>query len=244
MRRPRRARFSRLPPELLFGTGLFDRVHCRRPRLLSQRAGRHARGRRSRAGSNLRIGCPSAERPERSCGRQLPAVLARTDARRRAVATSSPLVLRENDDVVPTCARNLRTPTRRRPAAEVAKGRFLAAVSHELRTPLNAIIGFSDMLLHEMFGAFKDPRQKEYVGLVRDSGHHLLAVVTSILDVSQDRIGRLRDRTGTVPLRRRGRHVPVDDAAAGARPRTSTCRRRSRPTSARSMPTAAPCSRS
>lgn len=69
--------------------------------------------------------------------------------------------------------------------ADVAKGRFLAAVSHELRTPLNAIIGFSDMLLNEIFGGFKDPRQKEYVELVRDSGQHLLAVVTSILDVSR-----------------------------------------------------------
>ncbi|TIV06634.1 MAG: HAMP domain-containing histidine kinase, partial [Mesorhizobium sp.] len=74
-------------------------------------------------------------------------------------------------------------------AAEVAKGRFLAVVSHELRTPLNAIIGFSDMLLHEMFGAFKDPRQKEYVGLVRESGQHLLSVVTSILDVSRIEAG-------------------------------------------------------
>jgi cell cycle sensor histidine kinase DivJ len=41
------------------------------------------------------------------------------------------------------------------------------------------------MLLHEMFGGFADPRQKEYVGLVRESGHHLLAVVNSILDVSK-----------------------------------------------------------
>jgi cell cycle sensor histidine kinase DivJ len=41
------------------------------------------------------------------------------------------------------------------------------------------------MLLHEMFGAFRDPRQKEYVGLVRDAGQHLLEVVTSILDVSR-----------------------------------------------------------
>ncbi|OWK22324.1 hypothetical protein AJ88_08380 [Mesorhizobium amorphae CCBAU 01583] len=54
---------------------------------------------------------------------------------------------------------------------------------------MNAIIGFSDMLLHEMFGAFKDPRQKEYVGLVRDSGQHLLGVVTSILDVSRIEAG-------------------------------------------------------
>ncbi|TIM20055.1 MAG: HAMP domain-containing histidine kinase, partial [Mesorhizobium sp.] len=59
----------------------------------------------------------------------------------------------------------------------------------ELRTPLNAIIGFSDMLLHEMFGTFKDPRQKEYVGLVKESGQHLLAVVTSILDVSRIEAG-------------------------------------------------------
>lgn len=68
---------------------------------------------------------------------------------------------------------------------EIAKSRFLAAVSHELRTPLNAIIGFSDMLLHEMFGGFPDPRQKEYVGLISQSGQHLLSVVNAILDVSK-----------------------------------------------------------
>ncbi len=68
---------------------------------------------------------------------------------------------------------------------EIAKSRFLAAVSHELRTPLNAIIGFSDMLLHEMFGGFSDPRQKEYVGLISQSGQHLLSVVNAILDVSK-----------------------------------------------------------
>jgi cell cycle sensor histidine kinase DivJ len=45
------------------------------------------------------------------------------------------------------------------------------------------------MLLHEMFGPFNDPRQKEYVGLVRDSGRHLLDVVTSILDVSRIEAG-------------------------------------------------------
>lgn len=69
--------------------------------------------------------------------------------------------------------------------ADLAKSNFLAAVSHELRTPLNAIIGFSDMLLHEMFGPFAEPRQKEYVGIVRESGQHLLDVVNSILDVSK-----------------------------------------------------------
>ena len=72
---------------------------------------------------------------------------------------------------------------------EISKSRFLAAVSHELRTPLNAIIGFSDMLQHEMFGPFADPRQKEYVGLISESGNHLLSVVNSILDVSRIEAG-------------------------------------------------------
>lgn len=68
---------------------------------------------------------------------------------------------------------------------EIAKSRFLAAVSHELRTPLNAIIGFSDILLHEMFGKFSSDKQREYVDLVRQSGRHLLSVVNAILDVSK-----------------------------------------------------------
>ncbi|TIS72660.1 MAG: PAS domain-containing sensor histidine kinase, partial [Mesorhizobium sp.] len=97
-------------------------------------------------------------------------------------------VLRENDEIA-ALREELATAREAAAAAEVAKGRFLAVVSHELRTPLNAIIGFSDMLLHEMFGAFRDPRQKEYVALVRESGQHLLSVVTSILDVSRIEAG-------------------------------------------------------
>ena len=73
--------------------------------------------------------------------------------------------------------------------ASQAKTRFLANVSHELRTPLNAIIGFSDILKQEMFGGFEDPRQREYVGLIHESGEHLLQVVNSILDMSKIEAG-------------------------------------------------------
>jgi cell cycle sensor histidine kinase DivJ len=82
-----------------------------------------------------------------------------------------------------------------------AKGRFLATVSHELRTPLNSIIGFSDMLMHEMFGSFRDPRQKEYVDIIRQSGNHLLAVVNSILDVSKIEAGTYSTSFEPFPLR-------------------------------------------
>jgi cell cycle sensor histidine kinase DivJ len=75
-------------------------------------------------------------------------------------------------------------------SANDAKTRFLAAVSHELRTPLNAIIGFSDILAGEYFGKFENERQKEYVGLINQSGHHLLAVVNSMLDMSKIEAGR------------------------------------------------------
>jgi two-component system, cell cycle sensor histidine kinase DivJ len=62
---------------------------------------------------------------------------------------------------------------------------YLAGVSHELRTPLNAILGFSDILQQEMFGALANERQREYVGLIHQSGAHLLEVVNMILDVSK-----------------------------------------------------------
>jgi cell cycle sensor histidine kinase DivJ len=75
-------------------------------------------------------------------------------------------------------------------SANEAKTRFLAAVSHELRTPLNAILGFSDILLGEYFGKFENDRQKEYVELVNQSGHHLLAVVNAMLDMSKIEAGR------------------------------------------------------
>tara|TARA_R110002153_G_scaffold87317_3_gene216047 strand:- start:15394 stop:17277 length:1884 start_codon:yes stop_codon:yes gene_type:complete len=75
-------------------------------------------------------------------------------------------------------------------AANEAKSRFLAAVSHELRTPLNAIIGFSDLLHGEYLGNPLAPGQREYVGLIHQSGQHLLSVINSMLDLSRIEVGR------------------------------------------------------
>lgn len=75
-------------------------------------------------------------------------------------------------------------------AANEAKTRFLAAVSHELRTPLNAILGFSDILTSGICGKALDEKQSEYVGLIRQSGEHLLAVINSMLDLSKIDAGR------------------------------------------------------
>jgi len=73
--------------------------------------------------------------------------------------------------------------------ANAAKSRFLATMSHELRTPLNAIIGFSEMLTKEGALMIDDKRRLDYAHLINDSGHHLLAVVNGILDMSKIETG-------------------------------------------------------
>jgi len=69
-------------------------------------------------------------------------------------------------------------------AAAVAKSQFLANMSHELRTPLNAIIGFSELILTEIFGTIGSPKYRNYVQDVHSSGQHLLAIINDILDLS------------------------------------------------------------
>jgi two-component system, cell cycle sensor histidine kinase DivJ len=61
----------------------------------------------------------------------------------------------------------------------------LVVVSHELRTPLNAVIGFSDLMGKGMAGEIANERQREYIELINQSGHHLLQLVNSILDLSK-----------------------------------------------------------
>jgi len=78
--------------------------------------------------------------------------------------------------------------------ANAAKSRFLATMSHELRTPLNAIIGFSDMLMRETALALDAQRRAEYAGFINGSGHHLLAVVNGILDMSKIETGNFEIR--------------------------------------------------
>jgi signal transduction histidine kinase len=69
--------------------------------------------------------------------------------------------------------------------ANRTKSTFLAAMSHELRTPLNAVIGFSDVLLAELYGPLGVPRYKEYAKDIRDSGMHLLSLINDVLDLSR-----------------------------------------------------------
>jgi signal transduction histidine kinase len=75
-------------------------------------------------------------------------------------------------------------------AASRAKTDFLANMSHELRTPLNAIIGFSQMMRDGTFGPLPD-RYAEYATIIGDSGAHLLAIISDVLDLARAESDRL-----------------------------------------------------
>ena len=70
------------------------------------------------------------------------------------------------------------------------KSDFLANMSHELRTPLNAIIGFSEALLERMFGDL-NAKQDDYLKDIHSSGHHLLALINDVLDLSKLEAGHM-----------------------------------------------------
>ncbi len=79
-------------------------------------------------------------------------------------------------------------------AAETAdrvKSEFLATMSHELRTPLNAILGFSEMMLREVFGPLGSDQYRDYVRDIHSSGSHLLSIIGDVLDLSKAAAGKL-----------------------------------------------------
>jgi len=64
------------------------------------------------------------------------------------------------------------------------KSNFLATVSHELRTPLTSIIGYSEMLESGIAGDLTE-EQSEFIQTIHKKGDQLLALITSLLDLSK-----------------------------------------------------------
>ncbi|HAJ89791.1 MAG TPA: PAS domain-containing sensor histidine kinase, partial [Rhodospirillaceae bacterium] len=86
--------------------------------------------------------------------------------------------------------RELREAKESAERAYAAKSQFLANMSHELRTPLNAIIGFSEMMQRQMLGPIGTEKYLDYIGGIRESGEHLLDMITDILDMSKIEAGK------------------------------------------------------
>src|SRR5260221_258060 len=78
-------------------------------------------------------------------------------------------------------------------AAEIAslsKSAFLARMSHELRTPLNSILGFAQLLQYDP-AVHEDEKSQKKVGHILEAGHHLMAMVDEILELSRIEAGAM-----------------------------------------------------
>ncbi len=74
--------------------------------------------------------------------------------------------------------------------ASRTKSEFLANMSHELRTPLNSIIGFSDLLIEQLFGELNE-KQLRYVNNISTNGKQLLSLINDLLDFSKIEAGKM-----------------------------------------------------
>lgn len=71
---------------------------------------------------------------------------------------------------------------------------LLAQMSHELRTPLNAMIGFSDVMLRELYGPLGHTRYQEYAAHISESSGQLLRSAEDALAVTETMSAIMADR--------------------------------------------------
>jgi PAS domain S-box-containing protein len=85
--------------------------------------------------------------------------------------------------------------------AMTARSRFYASMSHELRTPINAILGYSTLLLENIYGTLNE-KQSEGIQRTHKAAKHLLELVNDVLDLSKIEAGKvdLRPQPVVIPV--------------------------------------------
>ncbi len=69
-----------------------------------------------------------------------------------------------------------------------AKTVFLSNMSHDIRTPMNAIIGYINLADRDDITL---PEIKEFLGKIKGSSHHLLALINDVLEMSRIESGKM-----------------------------------------------------
>jgi signal transduction histidine kinase len=86
--------------------------------------------------------------------------------------------------------RELQDRTQQLEIASKHKSQFLANMSHELRTPMNAILGYTELIMDEIYGEVPE-KIHQVLERVQHSGQHLLGLINAVLDLSKIEAGRL-----------------------------------------------------
>jgi len=74
--------------------------------------------------------------------------------------------------------------------ANAYKSRFLANMSHELRTPLHTMIGFAESI-ETKIDCMPQTKQRQYLGIIHQSGERLLTLINDLLDLSKLEAGMM-----------------------------------------------------
>jgi signal transduction histidine kinase len=99
--------------------------------------------------------------------------------------------------------------------AMAARSRFYASMSHELRTPINAVLGYSTLLLENIYGPLNE-KQTEGITRTHKAAKHLLELVNDVLDLSKIEAGKIDLRLQPVAFPRSSR--TCSSRAAARRP--------------------------
>ncbi|MEO5589079.1 MAG: ATP-binding protein [Gemmatimonadaceae bacterium] len=70
------------------------------------------------------------------------------------------------------------------------RSRFYASMSHELRTPINAVIGYSTLMIDNIYGPLNE-KQREGLQRTLRAARHLLELVNDVLDLSKIEAGKI-----------------------------------------------------
>lgn len=129
----------------------------------------------------------------------------------------SALILREQQARAAAERARIEAETARTEAerANTIKTDFLAVMSHELRTPLTAIMGYEELLSDGITGPVTD-LQRQQLGRINASAHHLLGLIDEILTFARVDIGREKIR-----LERLSLNAAIAEAAALVEPMAS-----------------------
>jgi GAF domain-containing protein len=95
------------------------------------------------------------------------------------------------------------------------KSQFLANMSHELRTPLNAILGYTELILDNIYGEAPE-KMRAVLERVQTNGKHLLGLINDVLDLSKIEAGQLALSLNDYSLAEvvQGVHVAVEPLAS------------------------------